>query len=371
MRLTLTIGSLGPGGAEHVLSLMANDWAAKEIDITLITMDDAIRKPFFPLDERITLVPLGISISASFTPANIFVQLWKNIDALRRLRNTLHISRPDCVISFIEKMNVLTLLASKGLGIPIIVAERTNPRMYPNSRVWSILRRITYPWAKYVVVQTNGVQMAYPVGIRKRSIVIPNPVPAPSAYQPEERLDDPLLPATIVSIGRLEFAKGHDLLIRAFASIAYQYPDWRIEIWGEGVARQELEELIRKLKLENRVFLPGLTRDSSAVLRNAKLFVLPSRYEGFPNVLCEAMAHGLPVISYACDYGPSEIIQHSVDGILVPPEDISGLADAMRQLIESPQERRRLANAATHLPQRFHFDDILAQWEAILPCDNI
>jgi glycosyltransferase involved in cell wall biosynthesis len=169
-----------------------------------------------------------------------------------------------------------------------------------------------------------------------------------------------------VGVGRLGVEKGFDLLIRAFAGIAGEHPRWRLTILGEGEERGALVAEIERSGLAGRVDLPGREADAAGVLRRSDLFVLSSRYEGFPNALCEAMACGLPVIAFDCHSGPAEIIRDGVDGVLVPAGNIDALSTAMARLIVDPEGRRRMGARATEVSDRFSVERIGSLWERIL-----
>jgi glycosyltransferase involved in cell wall biosynthesis len=169
---------------------------------------------------------------------------------------------------------------------------------------------------------------------------------------------------TIVAMGRMRHQKGFDLLLKAFASCSN--PEWRLVIFGEGQERKGFELLIRELGLEGKVFMPGVVKDSMSLLKQADLFVMSSRFEGFPNALLEAMACGLPVISFDCPSGPGEIIRNGVDGLLVAPEDVNAMADAMKRLMADGEERKRLGTRAIEVLDRFGIEKVMKKWEELL-----
>ncbi len=360
MQLTLVIYSLTSGGAERVMSIIANYWAAKEWAITLLTMDDGSVPPFYNLDSRIKHIPLGIARSSP----NLLVALWNNLKRIWTLRSVIIKSKPDAVISFLDTTNVLTILATQGLKIPVIVDEQIHPAMLPCGRTWEILRQWTYTRADRVVAITTRALNYFSPQIQSRGCVIPNP--ALSVDLGENSSHKLLYKPCIIAMGRLEEQKGFDLLLQAFAQLKDRYPDWKLLVLGEGSLRSHLESLRDRLGLADRVDLRGVVKNPHEFLKQADIFVMSSRFEGFPNALCEAMACGLPVISTDCPSGPQEIIRDGVDGILVPNEDVSALVAAMERLISDEGERKRLAVRASEVTERFGIEKIMGMWEALL-----
>ena len=358
-RLTLVISSLLGGGAERVLTILANGWVNRGTPVTLVTLDD--RAPFYALDFRVARQPLAVAgISA-----NSLAAIWNNLRRVRVLRLAIRASRPDAVVSFGDVTNVLTLLATRGLGIPVVVSERSDPALCPIGYVFGILRRRLYPRADAVVVQSEEARRFFSAAIQARTDVIPNPV-LPAGALRNQNAEGDHSRKTVIALGRLSKEKGFDLLIDAFARIAPQRPEWSLQIWGEGPDRPLLERMVEEKGLTGRIRLPGETRSPQEKLLRADLFALSSRFEGFPNALCEAMACGLPVLSVDCPSGPRQIVRDGVDGILVSPEDPNALAHGMRRLMDDAELRRRLASRAPEVAERFGLDRVLGLWEAVL-----
>jgi len=369
------------------MSIMANYWIGKEWEITLLTFDDGAEPPFYDLDCRVCHIPLSI---AGCSP-NPFIGLWNNLKRIQIIRAAITASKPDAVISFVDKINVLTLLATRSLNIPIVVSERVDPAMYSIGRFWKQLRRWTYPWADRIVVQTKGALDYFSSGRQNRVCIIPNPVILPTREKDtSDRLllgqfscaDATQLPKghratarsrkgqhqmrSLVAMGRLTQQKGFDLLLQAFAHLKDTHPEWTLTILGEGELRTELESLRESLGLSGRLYLPGVVKNLYEVLKQADIFVMPSRFEGFPNALCEAMACGLPVICTDCPSGPREIIRDGVDGILVPNEDLEALVAAMDLLMSDEGERKRLSVRAPEVVERFSLEKVMGMWEKLL-----
>lgn len=361
MRLTLVIFSLSCGGAERVFSTMANYWAVKGKEVTLITLASE-STDFYTIHPQVKRVALGLTASS----AHLWEALRNNVRRLKRLRQAIRTSEPDIVISFMDRTNVLTLLAGLDLDRPVIVSIRTDPRQHRIGRVWTVLRRLLYPRANAVVVQTDEVRCWVQRFVRKEVVyTIPNPVTL-TVYEPDRTAHSLHRERTIMAMGRLGPEKGFDLLLQAFAQCAAKHPDWSLMILGEGPERGRLELLAGECGVANRVSVPGLIREPVKLLRHADLFVMSSRFEGFPNALLEAMACGLPVVSFDCPSGPRDIIRDGVDGVLVEPEDVEALAAAMQRLISDEIERKRIGTHAVEVGERFSLKKVMELWERVL-----
>jgi len=364
MNITLVISSLGCGGAERVLSTMANYWA-EEKQVTLITIGMSGRD-FFPLDSQIRRVGLNL-----LYPSNTLQAVFKN-NMLRvfKLRRAIKDSSPDVVICFQDRTNVLTILATIGLSVPLIVSERTITHHHMIGLSWDRLRRWIYHRAYAVVVQTNKVKEIVSEYVpRDQIIVIPNPVKISadkinSVKQEYTQSSFNLRTPFVVAMGRLAVVKGFDLLLEAFAK--NQHRNWFLVIIGDGPERGHLESMANQLEIDDRVQFLGQVATPSNILSKAALFVLSSRYEGFPNALLEAMSIGLPVISFDCPVGPGEIIENGVNGVLVPPEKAKELASAMDNLMSNESERRRLGAQAKKIGETYSIDAVMNQWDNIL-----
>jgi GalNAc-alpha-(1->4)-GalNAc-alpha-(1->3)-diNAcBac-PP-undecaprenol alpha-1,4-N-acetyl-D-galactosaminyltransferase len=366
-RLSLVISSLQAGGAERVLSRMASYWAARGHDVEIVSYDRPDARPFYPLHADVRVRGLDL-LRDSRHPIEA---LWNTAVRVRRVRRAIVDHRPDVVISFLDQVNVVTLLATRALGLPVIVSERNDPAKLPLAAPWPALRRWTYRRARWVVMQTPEAAAYFSDDPRIRMTVIGNPiVPAPSpataTATATETETDARGVSWITAVGRLAPQKGFDLLLRAFAQIAASHPSWALRIVGEGGERAALTDQARTLGIADRVELAGRVDNVFPLLAAADLFVLSSRFEGFPNALAEAMSAGLPVIAFDCRSGPSALIRHEVDGLLVPPEDVAGLAAAMHRLIANPAERAALAARASEVVERYSEAAIMNRWEELL-----
>lgn len=360
-RIVFVLSGLGAGGAERVVNIISEEWARAGHDVTVLCFDRIGSTPYYSFHPRVKVRLLG-------SPPKRTNALAGTVATIRRilsLRRVIRETKPDVVFSFLSRVNVKTLLATIGLQCPVIISERNNPVMQPLGLIWSFWRKTTYPRAFGLVTMTKEALAQFPESLRARSWVIPNPVNIPVSG-PEIPPRHESTRKALVAVGRLVPQKGFDLLLQAFARIAPQHPDWDLVIWGEGPERKTLETLRAALQLDDRVKLPGVSRGAGDWIGSGDAFVLSSRFEGWGNVLLEAMAAGYPVVSFDCQWGPGEMIRPEVDGLLVPPGDIEALADSLSRLLGDPELRQRLGLAASLSATRFSTSVILPLWDRVL-----
>lgn len=356
MRITFVISSMEAGGAQRVMADMANYWALRGWPVSIITLTGQEVPDFYALHPAVVRIPLALAGDTR----SLLHKLGRNVLTLWRLRQEMMAARTDAVISFLDVTNVLTLIATRGLGIRVLVSERINPAANPEiGLVWQALRRRVYPWADVVVAQTAAASRWIETICQGRAVAIPNPLRAmPYSEASRGRF--------ILSVGRLVPQKGFDLLLEAFARIAVDCPDWHVVILGDGPQRQSLMSQAHALGIGKRVRMPGVVENPEHWMAQAGLVVQASRYEGFPNVVMEAMAMGAAVISCDCPSGPSDLIEDGVNGRLTPVDDVAGLASAMMNLIMDPAECHRLGQSARQVRVLFSQSRILSCWEALL-----
>lgn len=365
MKILIFTNSLAGGGTERVAATLANYWAQGNWDVTVLTLNPAC-EDFYSLDPLVRRISLDLA-GDSGGVLNGFVQNVRRVVALRRCIRQL---RPGIALSMMSTPNVLLAFASLGMSTMCAIgSEHCYPPHAPLGKIWNSLRRKMYGRLSAVVALTQvGAEWMKTHVPAARIAVIPNaavwPLPdnepriAPdSLCRPERKI--------LLAVGRLNSVKNFDVLIRAFAQLAGKYPAWDLVILGEGPERRRLESTIRDTLMEERVLVPGIAGNVGKWYQRADLFVMTSRSEGFPNALAEALAHGLPAVSFDCDTGPRDIIRDGVDGLLVPPDDAAALIDALDRAMGDAALRRRLAARAHDARARFAIQKIAGMWEAL------
>ncbi|MBX7483387.1 glycosyltransferase family 4 protein [Qipengyuania qiaonensis] len=348
------ISGLGAGGAERVISQIADHWQARGVTVGIASFDSPADPEFHQFGAEIARYRLRRADGGSFSGR------LSKLHNLRDLRQLLRRERPDVVIPFLTKNNLLALIATAGLSIPVVCCERNNPERQKKHPAWNAMLGLAYRRARLIICQTEAVKRCFSEDIHDRLRVIPNPV---SAW-PQRRKDSEHL--RMVAVGRLTEQKGFDILLDAFAALGTRAANWRLEIFGEGPLRGALEAQIARLDIADKVQLAGNSAAPGAWVENADLFILSSRYEGFPNVLGEAMAAGLPVIASNCEFGPAEMIEHGRSGLLVPPEDVDALSRTMQVCIEDAELRELLGTTAKSAIGKFAPASVMRRWDAVL-----
>jgi GalNAc-alpha-(1->4)-GalNAc-alpha-(1->3)-diNAcBac-PP-undecaprenol alpha-1,4-N-acetyl-D-galactosaminyltransferase len=251
--------------------------------------------------------------------------------------------------------NIISTIGCRIINKPIIIAERISYD-FLKSRVWVSLRKLVYRFSNVLIVQTRYDQEKY--NRLANTFVINNPLNL------KEMIPNNREEKNILAVGRLNRQKGFDRLIKAFLHLDQK--DWKLAIIGEGSERSNLEKLIYDLNLKDFISMPGKTEAIEKWYKKSSIFVLSSRIEGFPNVLCEAMAYGCACVSFDCIAGPNEIITDKIDGYLVKNGDINALSARMNFLINNPEERRRIGKEAMKISNRLNIDSIMRKWDKII-----
>jgi GalNAc-alpha-(1->4)-GalNAc-alpha-(1->3)-diNAcBac-PP-undecaprenol alpha-1,4-N-acetyl-D-galactosaminyltransferase len=336
------IGALSFGGAERVICNLANEFSRNNHDVILIALHK--REPSYMLNKEITVIN-GVNGN---TPLLIAINL----------RKILKREKAQVVISFMTHINIVTIFSNLGLKSKVFISERSNPYMAPKQLTRKLLRDIFYPLASGVVFQTEDAQNYFSKKIKKKSVVIPNPVFI------EEKLANFTKEKRIITVGRLVKPKRQDVLIKAFGKIYDKFPRYTLEIYGEGPEKENLNNLIAELDLEKSVFLRGVSKELHSKIRNAQLFVLTSEYEGMPNALMEAMALGIPSISTDCPIGgPKSVIDNMVNGILVPVNEEEKLVKSIDLLLSNEKLRNKISLESSKVKNNFSLQKIAKEWE--------
>lgn len=365
MRLLIYIHSLENGGAERVVANLANYWVSIGWEVTVVTVAPPERD-FYALDAAVR----RISLHLTGTSRNVLAGFVRTVRRASALRAVLRRVRPEVALSVMHTANVILALAARGMpGLRTIGSEHNFPPKAPMGIIWETMRRHAYGRLTAVAALTQECAGWLAAHSLARSIpVIPNPVAWPLANN-EPRVDPAAFcPAgrhVLLGVGRLSMEKNFSTLIEVFARLAARHPSWILVILGDGPLREELAAQVRAAGLDQRVFLPGSVGNMGDWYARAALYAMSSHFEGFPNTLVEAMAYGLPAVSFDCDTGPRDIIRHGVDGYLVPPGDLERMEDALHGLMVDSALRAGFAARAVEARERFSMKKISGMWEAL------
>ncbi|MCI8357970.1 MAG: glycosyltransferase family 4 protein [Lachnospiraceae bacterium] len=352
-KLAFYIGSLNKGGAERVFVNLAEYFQNKGYQIVMVTQYQ--KENEYVLAEGIRRVISDIPPEE--TTGSRAVNFYRRMSRLHRIWKK---ERPDLVLSCVGKNNfmaVVTTMFTKTKPVVSVVGEAKEE--YPN-RLMKALANLLFPFASGVILQTERSKSFFSSRVSRTSVILPNslnPLFIRERFRGERE-------KRIVSVGRLDANKNHEMMIRAFAGLAGRYPEYTLTIYGEGELREHLQKLIASLGLEEKVFLPGVVPDVAERIEKAALFLLVSYSEGVSNALIEALALGLPVIATDVPSGGTqELIRHGENGLIIPPGDEEALKAAMERLLSDGEYAERLGEQAHKIQERLAPERVNRQWQ--------
>lgn len=354
MKVVIVITGMSFGGAERVTAYLSNYLVSQGIDVSILSLNKT--EPAYPL---------APAVHYEFLDASHFKNaLVRDIFLMKSLRKRIRHIHPDIILGMMSYSGTLAAISCIGTKYPIILSERNDPNTSTafTSFEKQVIKYAFRHLAESAVFQTLSAKEYY-YGKLDRGWIIPNPlyledIPTCSF--------DKSYAGRIISAGRLSKQKNYPNLIKAFGIVKKTHQECSLTIYGEGPERQDLEELVRSLGLENAVLLPGIEIEIFKQLDRADLFVLPSQYEGMPNALIEAMAMGLPVITTDYSGGRGTIVKHGTTGLIVPRNDEEALAQAMLYLLDNREEAMRMGREALKIRNQLDSNRVCSLWmEAI------
>lgn len=356
MKIAMLIGALSKGGAERVLVNLADYLVTEGHSVTMVTT--------YQKEVEYSLNPKVKRIISDITQEETTNNRLENFHRrFRKLRNIWKTEKPDIVLSFIGKNNMMNILTTAFLPTAAVVAVRGEPNEEYYNKGLRIMAKTLFAFSDGVVLQTKASAEFFGKRIRRKVSILRNPI-NPAFFKPRyegEREN------TIVAVGRLDANKNQELLIRAFAELAKTNIDYSLVIYGEGENRKKLEQLIVQLDMEDRILLPGNVENVVEAIYKTRVFVLPSNTEGMPNTLIEAMILGLTVIATDCPCGgPAELIEHGVNGLLTPVGDIDKMRENLQFVINNLQKANSMGQEATKIGVIYSPEQVYLDWEKYL-----
>lgn len=349
-KLFFYINAIHEGGAERVMVNLAKQFADDGFDTTLITSyQDTWEYPVDRSVKRLSLEDEEIVQS----------KLRRNLSRIKKLRKVIKREKPDAIISFMAEPNYRTIISCIGLPVKTIISVRNDPEKEYAGTIGRFLGKGLLPVADGCVFQTPDAQKWFPRRLQKKSCVIYNAVKEDFYH-----VDRMPVKGKVVTCGRLEEQKNHELLINAFSKTLNEHPGAHLDIYGNGSLKEKLQNQILEMQLQDKVTLCTATDDVCAVLREASVFVLSSDYEGMPNALMEALAAGVPSISTNCPCGgPRLLIDNGRNGLLVSIGDVDALSEAMSRLLTDEKFAEQISRSASESAKEYIPDRVYDIWK--------
>lgn len=340
-KVSFFMATLNKGGLERVSSLIVNHLSKDYLVTIYIFTNDKIEYEINP----------NIKIASLVKYRNNKIRLMKKIRYI--LKN-----ETDIGISMGSNLSLMVLIANLFIKKPIIISERSNPKHDNRGFLINSLQNHFFKKSEKIVFQTNDVKKMFSKKVQLKSIIIENPV---VTNLPKASLKN----NKIVSIGRLTNQKNHELLLRAFKTVNEQFPNYILEIYGTGYKEVKLINLINELDLSNNAFLKGNSDNIHEEIKDAKLFVIPSKFEGLSNALLEAYTMGIPCIGSDV-VGINNVIRDNVTGLLFKSDDLNDLSAKMIFSLNNYEMMKVFRENAINDASRFQFEYIMDKWNKIV-----
>lgn len=359
--VTVVISDLGGGGAQRVLKNIVDMWTESGLRVCVITFaDERLDRYSLPKVTRLSLGrserrsgPMRSALSKSrrampqwikqHTPwRSVIGKIVHGIGDVCELRKSLRIANSPVVLAMLTTVNVKTIMATVGSDIRVVISERIDVTKQPPNWPWNVLRHWLYRYADAITANSHGALESMKSYVpRPKLFFVPNPISFPAAPSDPMRREK-----VILNVGRLTHQKAQDILLKAYARVVAKIPEWKLVIIGCGAEKQKLYGQAAALRLPDNMEWIDWTSEIEMYYERAGMFVLPSRFEGTPNVLLEAMSFGLPSIVTDASPGPLEHIVDGENGLVVPVENERRLASAILRLARSEDLRGRLGKSA-------------------------
>ncbi|MCQ2080761.1 MAG: glycosyltransferase [Lachnospiraceae bacterium] len=360
MNIAIMTGSLSKGGTERVIVNLTDYLVEKGDSVSIVSL--LVAKEEYKLNTSAKRYIWDLTENETKSGRIARISNFKaRVDKLNGIWDEI---KPDLVLSFIGKNNIMALLTAKRRGIPVIVAVRGEPKEEYYAKWMQYAARHMFKRADKVVLQTKGQQEFFPETIKNKSVILKNPLNTQFLIDPvpfDER--EPL----IVSVGRIDANKNHRMIIDAFSNIRSEFPEYKLVIYGDGELREELTEYVKSLHMDDYIKLPGRIDDVPNTIKKARVFVLSSDTEGSPNALIEAMCLSICCISTDCPSGgPGELIKDRENGLLIPVRNTPKMQDVLQKLLNNLHEAERIAMNASTTRDIYNPETVLDEWRKTL-----
>lgn len=358
-KIAFHLNSLQQGGAERVVSNLANRFAKEGYEVVIAT--EWYGTDEFALDQKVRRVHVGLTKEDENRS-----RISKMLRRIWYLRRFMKKEKPDVVVAFTRGVLYRALAAGIGTGIPVVISVRTDPVGHYDKKADKLRIPLLFPHAAGCVFQTEGAKAFFAPYLQENSRIILNPLNPKYVGVPEPAVRT----KDVVQSGRLVDFKNQPMLIRAFLKVHEKHPDYALKIYGpdsKDGTKEILESIIHENYAEDFVKLMGGSNTLEKDLADAALYAFSSDWEGLPNALMEAMALGLPVVSTDCPCGgPKTLIEDGVNGLLVPIMDEKAMTDGILRLIEDRELAERLGREARKISERANEDAVFEQWQTYL-----